>query len=141
MKSLPQGMDTLVFKEFDETGFEPSGGEQQKIAIARALYKDAPIVVLDEPTAALDPIAEYDIYTHFNSLTHGKSAIYISHRLATCRFCDRIAVFHEGEIIQMGNHEQLMDQGGLYSQMFVAQMQYYMTQGGGRGMGSPRYGF
>lgn len=135
MKNLPQGLDTLVFKEFDETGFEPSGGEQQKIAIARALYKDAPIVVLDEPTAALDPIAEYDIYTHFNRLTHGKSAIYISHRLATCRFCDRIAVFHEGEIIQDGNHEQLMDQGGLYSEMFMAQMQYYMTQGRGPQMG------
>lgn len=133
MKNLPQGLDTLVFKEFDETGFEPSGGEQQKIAIARALYKDAPIVVLDEPTAALDPISECDIYTHFDSLTHGKSAVYISHRLATCRFCDRIAVFHEGEIIQVGNHEQLMDQGGLYSQMFMAQMQYYMASGRGRG--------
>lgn len=137
MKNLPQGLDTLVFKEFDETGFEPSGGEQQKIAIARALYKDAPIVVLDEPTAALDPISEYEIYSHFNALTQGKSAIYISHRLATCRFCDRIAVFHEGEIIQVGNHEQLMDQGGLYAQMFMAQMQYYMTQGRGTGMGRP----
>ncbi len=129
VKGLPQGLDTLVFKEFDETGFEPSGGEQQKIAIARALYKDAPIVVLDEPTAALDPVSEYEIYTHFNTLTKGKSAIYISHRLATCRFCDRIAVFHEGEIIQVGNHEQLMDQGGLYGEMFMAQMQYYMNQG------------
>ena len=130
-------MDTLVFKEFDETGFEPSGGEQQKIAIARALYKDAPIVVLDEPTAALDPVSEYEIYTHFNTLTKGKSAIYISHRLATCRFCDRIAVFHEGEIIQVGNHEQLMDQGGLYGEMFMAQMQYYMNQGRVSGAGRP----
>lgn len=137
VKGLPQGLDTLVFKEFDETGFEPSGGEQQKIAIARALYKDAPIVVLDEPTAALDPVSEYEIYTHFNTLTKGKSAIYISHRLATCRFCDRIAVFHEGEIIQVGNHEQLMDQGGLYGEMFMAQMQYYMNQGRVSGAGRP----
>lgn len=91
----------------------------------------------NEPTAALDPISEYEIYTHFNTLTQGKSAVYISHRLATCRFCDRIAVFHEGEIIQVGNHEQLMDQGGLYGQMFMAQMQYYMTQGRGAGMGRP----
>lgn len=141
MQSLPQGLDTLVFKEFDETGFEPSGGEQQKIAIARALYKNAPIVVLDEPTAALDPIAEYEIYTHFNGLTHGKSAIYISHRLATCRFCDRIAVFHEGEIIEDGNHEQLMDLGGLYSQMFMAQMQYYLGPANrGPGVAAPRFG-
>lgn len=128
MGRLPKGVETLVFKEFDETGFEPSGGEQQKMAIARALYKNAPIVVLDEPTAALDPISEYEIYTHFNELTEGKSAIYISHRLATCRFCDRIAVFNDGEIIQVGTHEELMEQEGLYAMMFMAQMQYYVSE-------------
>lgn len=131
MNNLPKGIETLVFKEFDETGFEPSGGEQQKIAIARALYKNAPIVVLDEPTAALDPISEYEIYTHFNELTEGKTAIYISHRLATCRFCERVAVFEGGEIIQTGTHDELMEQEGLYSRMFNAQMQYYIRPGQG----------
>lgn len=126
INSLEKGADTLLFKSFDENGIEPSGGEQQKLAIARALYKKAPVVILDEPTAALDPVAEYDIYRQFNSLVGGKTAIYISHRLSSCRFCDRIAVFSQGRIKEYGTHEELVGlPGGVYAEMFAAQAQYY----------------
>ncbi len=124
--SLEKGSDTMLFKSFDENGIEPSGGEQQKMAIARALYKKAPVVILDEPTAALDPVAEYDIYSNFDTLVGGKTAIYISHRLSSCKFCDRIAVFSEGKIKEYGTHEELVKiDGGVYSEMFRAQARYY----------------
>ncbi|MBO7633470.1 MAG: ATP-binding cassette domain-containing protein, partial [Lachnospiraceae bacterium] len=111
---------------FDEEGVEPSGGEQQKIAIARALYKDSPVVILDEPTAALDPIAEYEIYRQFNTLVGGKSAFYISHRLSSCQFCDRIAVFSDGRIAEYGTHAELENiPDGIYAKMFEAQAKYY----------------
>ena len=104
-----------------------SGGEQQKMAIARALYKDAPVVILDEPTAALDPVAEYEIYRQFNDLVHGKTAVYISHRLSSCKFCDRIAVFSDGTIKESGTHEELVHlHDGIYAEMFKAQAQYYV---------------
>ena len=123
---LEKGTDTNIFKFFDEEGVDPSGGEQQKIAIARALYKDAPVVILDEPTAALDPIAEYEIYKQFNSLVGGKSAFYISHRLSSCQFCDKIAVFSDGHIAEYGTHAQLEKiKDGIYAQMFLAQAKYY----------------
>lgn len=123
---LEKGTDTVLFKAFDENGIEPSGGEQQKLAIARALFKKAPVVILDEPTAALDPVAEYDIYRHFDTLVGGKTAIYISHRLSSCRFCDRIAVFSEGRIKEYGTHQELIGMdGGIYAGMFAAQAQYY----------------
>ena len=126
VEGLEKGTDTNIFKFFDEGGVEPSGGEQQKIAIARALYKDAPVVILDEPTAALDPIAEYEIYRQFNSLVGGKSAFYISHRLSSCQFCDKIAVFSDGHIAEYGTHAELERiEGGLYAQMFEAQAKYY----------------
>ena len=126
VEGLPKGTETNIFKFFDEEGVEPSGGEQQKLAIARALYKDAPVVILDEPTAALDPIAEYDIYRQFNSLVGGKSAFYISHRLSSCRFCDRIAVFSDGHIAEYGTHAELEKiEGGIYAEMFEAQAKYY----------------
>lgn len=126
LSSLENGASTLLFKAFDENGIEPSGGEQQKIAIARALYKNAPVVILDEPTAALDPVAEYDIYRQFNSLVGGKTAIYISHRLSSCKFCDRIAVFSGGKIAEYGTHDELAEiNGGIYAEMFRAQAQYY----------------
>jgi len=124
--SLEKGTDTILFKFFDEAGIEPSGGEQQKIAIARALFKKAPIVILDEPTAALDPIAEYDIYRQFDTLVGKKTAIYISHRLSSCKFCDRIAVFSEGCIKEYGTHNELVDKpDGIYAEMFAAQARYY----------------
>ncbi|MCM1262070.1 MAG: ABC transporter ATP-binding protein/permease [Butyrivibrio sp.] len=126
VQSLENGIDTILFKAFDENGIEPSGGEQQKIAIARALFKNSPVVILDEPTAALDPIAEYDIYRQFDTLVGGKTAIYISHRLSSCKFCDRIAVFSEGRIMEYGTHDELVCiDGGLYAKMFAAQAQYY----------------
>lgn len=126
IKSLEKGAETMLFKSFDENGIEPSGGEQQKIAIARALYKKSPVVILDEPTAALDPVAEYDIYRQFDTLVGGKTAIYISHRLSSCKFCDKIAVFSEGRIKEYGTHEDLVDvAGGIYAEMFRAQARYY----------------
>ena len=105
---------------------ELSGGEAQKIAIARALYKDAPFIILDEPTAALDPIAEAEIYSKFDEIAGNKTAIYISHRLSSCKFCDEIAVFHEGAVIQQGSHAELLaDRGGKYYALWNAQAQYY----------------
>lgn len=125
--SLPKGVDTQIYKNFDKEGIEPSGGEVQKMAIARALYKDAPIVILDEPTAALDPVAEYEVYSHFNDLVGGKTAIYISHRLSSCKFSDKIAVFADKTIKEYGTHEELAGiYGGIYAAMFKAQAQYYI---------------
>ena len=127
INSLPKGRDTMMFRQFDRDGVQLSGGEQQKLAIARALYKDAPVVILDEPTAALDPVAEYEIYCKFNELVGGKSAIYISHRLSSCKFCDRIAVFSEGTIKELGTHDELVHKpDGIYAEMFSAQAQYYV---------------
>lgn len=125
-QKLPNGLDTMLYKYFDEDGTNLSGGQSQKTAIARALYRDSPIVILDEPTAALDPVAEYDIYRQFDKLVGGKTAIYISHRLSSCKFCDRIAVFAEDTIKEYGTHEQLAEiDGGIYAEMFSAQAQYY----------------
>lgn len=126
LSKTERGADTSVYKLFDEKGVEFSGGERQKMAIARALYKDSPIVVMDEPTAALDPIAEEEIYRHMGGLVQGKTAVFISHRLSSCRFCDRVAVFEGGRVTQCGPHEQLMQQDGLYRRMFEAQAQYYV---------------
>lgn len=125
--ALPKGVDTLLYKNFDKAGIEPSGGEAQKMAIARALYKNAPIIVLDEPTAALDPVAEYDIYRQFDHLVGGKTAVYISHRLSSCKFCDKIAVFSDNTIAEYGTHDELVKlDGGIYAKMFEAQAQYYV---------------
>lgn len=124
--SLPNGLETPIFKYYDERGFEPSGGEQQKLAIARAVYKNAPIIILDEPTAALDPIAEQDIYVQFNELVHQKTAIFISHRLSSCMFCDKIAVFDNGKIVEYGTHNKLIKkENGIYADMFYTQARYY----------------
>lgn len=118
--------DTPLRRDLDENGVEVSGGEGQKIAIARALYKDSSIVILDEPTAALDPLSESEIYEKFNTLVDGKLALFISHRLSSCRFCDRILVLQDGGIVQDGSHETLVAQsGGLYREMWDAQSQYY----------------
>lgn len=125
LDDLPKGIHTAVYKNFDENGFEPSGGEGQRIALARALYKDAPIVVMDEPTAALDPRAEFELYQHFNELTKGKMAVYISHRLSSTRFCDEIMVFADGRIVERGTHEELMKREGVYAELFKMQAQFY----------------
>ena len=126
LAKMPQGLETYLYKELDENGVEVSGGEAQKIAIARALYKDAPFIILDEPTAALDPIAEAEIYAKFNEIAGDKTAIYISHRLSSCKFCDEIAVFDHGAVIQQGTHEALLaDENGKYHELWHAQAQYY----------------
>jgi len=120
------GHDTYLNKGFNDSGVNISGGEAQKIALARAIYKNAPFIVLDEPTAALDPIAEYEIYSKFNEIVGEKTAIYISHRLSSCRFCDDIAVFHEGELVQRGKHEELLaNTTGKYYELWNSQAQYY----------------
>lgn len=129
LAELPDGLETMLYKDFGENGVEVSGGEAQKIAIARALYKDAPFIILDEPTASLDPIAEAEIYAKFNDISGDKTAIYISHRLSSCKFCDEIAVFHEGAVIQQGTHAELVDdETGKYHELWNAQAQYYTAQ-------------
>ena len=126
LASMEKGLDTMIYKKLSVDGVEVSGGEAQKIAIARALYKDAPFIILDEPTAALDPIAEAEIYEKFDKIAGDKTAIYISHRLSSCKFCDEIVVFHEGKVIQQGTHTSLVaDTKGKYFQLWNAQAQYY----------------
>ena len=128
--NMRSGIDSRLLKDQqdgDEEGIEISGGEKQKIALARALYRDAPMVILDEPTSALDPIAEQDIYTRFNDMVAEKTAVFISHRMSSCRFCDEIAVFDGGQIVQNGTHEELVaDADGIYRKMWEAQAQYYV---------------
>ena len=126
VRGMEQQLDTYLYKDVEETGVEISGGEAQKLALARALYKNAPFIVLDEPTAALAPIAEYEIYSKFNRLVGDKTAIYISHRLSSCRFCKHIAVFQQGELVQLGTHEELIrDPSSAYYELWNAQAQYY----------------
>lgn len=126
LQSMKKGLETSIYKDLDEEGVEISGGEAQKIALARALYKNAPFIILDEPTATLDPIAEYEVYSKFNEIVQDKTAIYISHRLSSCRFCDVIAVFDGGQIVQRGVHDRLLqDTHGKYYELWNAQAQYY----------------
>lgn len=126
MENLQKGLATSMLKYFDDQGIELSGGESQKVAIARALFKDGKILILDEPTSALDPLAEYEIYSQFHKMTQGKLTFYISHRLSSCRFCDEIMVLEHGEIVQLGHHDKLiLDEKGKYFEMFKAQAKYY----------------
>lgn len=123
---MAKGLHTPLYKNYDEEGVEISGGEAQKIALARAIYKKAPFIILDEPTAALDPIAEYEIYKKFNEITNKNTTIYISHRLSSCRFCDNIAVLDAGILVQYGSHDKLIaDKAGKYYELWHAQAQYY----------------
>ena len=130
LKTMENGIETCLYKDFDENGVEISGGEAQKLCLARAIYKGSPFIVLDEPTAALDPISEYDIYTKFNSIVGTRTAIYISHRLSSCRFCDDITVLDNGHIIERGSHEKLIAKGGIYTAMWAAQAEYYKDTAG-----------
>ncbi|MCM1364784.1 MAG: ABC transporter ATP-binding protein/permease [Faecalibacterium sp.] len=118
--------ETYLYKDLEKDGIEISGGEAQKLALARALYKDAPIVILDEPTAALDPIAENEIYSRFNSFVQDKTAIYISHRLSSCTFCTRIAVFDQAKLVEYGSHDELLKSNGKYAELWNAQAKYYV---------------
>lgn len=129
LPTLECGLETYINTELSKTGVAFSGGEKQKIAIARALYKDSPFIILDEPTAALDPIAEAEIYSKFDTIAGDKTAVYISHRLSSCKFCDEIAVFDHGAVVQMGTHEALLgDPHGKYSELWHAQAQYYTEE-------------
>lgn len=125
IKKLDKKIDTMLYKEFDDEGVELSGGEGQKLSIARALYKNGGIVILDEPTAALDPRSEYDIYMKFNELVQGKTAIYISHRLSSTKFCDKVAVFENGSIMEYGTHEELLKKNKIYAELFWKQAHFY----------------
>lgn len=121
---MEQGIETCLYKDFDEKGVEISGGEAQKLMLARAIYKGAPFIVLDEPTAALDPISEHEIYTKFNEIVGTRTAIYISHRLSSCRFCDEITVMEEGRIVERGSHKALLETGSVYPALWNAQAEY-----------------
>ena len=125
VEGFEKGLDQMMLKVIDEEGTDFSGGERQKLSIARGLYKDAPMVIMDEPTAALDALAEAEIYENFSSLVEGKTAVYISHRLASTRFCDKIALFDADGLKEYGSHEELMERKGKYYEMFVIQGKYY----------------
>lgn len=124
VKEMPDQLETCLYKNMEE-GVEISGGEAQKLAIARALYKDAALVILDEPTAALDPVAEAEVYARFDEMVKNKTSVYISHRMSSCRFCDDIIVFDEGRIVERGSHERLLEADGQYAKMWHAQAKYY----------------
>lgn len=128
VQALPKGARTFMNKDLDEAGVTLSGGEVQKLMLARALYKDAPMVILDEPTAALDPIAESEMYERYDELVHGRTAVFISHRLSSTRFCDRILFLENGRITEEGTHGELMQRGGAYAELFSVQAQYYREQ-------------
>ena len=125
IEKLPNQYESTLLKSYEEDSIELSGGQRQKIAIARALAKNSSLLILDEPTSALDPLAEAEIYENFNSLANNKMAIYISHRLASCKFCEDILVFDEGQVVQHGNHEALLAEDGLYRKLWDAQARYY----------------
>lgn len=125
VRAWPEGLETRLYNDLGQ-GIAPSGGQAQKLALARALYKDAPVVILDEPTAALDPISEAEVYAGFDRMVAGKTAIYISHRMSSCRFCDDIIVFDGGRVVERGGHEGLLAAGGLYASLWNAQASYYV---------------
>ncbi len=125
IQRLPKGVETTLLRDLDKNGVELSGGQMQRLMLARALYKDAPVVLLDEPTAALDPLAEQDLYRRYGHFTQGKTSLFISHRLSSTRFCDQVVFLEHGKITERGTHKQLMDQGGGYAHMFEIQSHYY----------------
>ena len=130
VKTLPEGIHAKLDKQLHQDGIDLSGGEMQKLMLARALYKDAPILILDEPTAALDPIAESMIYQEYLSLTQGKTSLFVSHRLASTQFCDRILYMKEGQIVEEGTHRELVALGGEYAGLYEKQSCWYQNEEG-----------
>ena len=130
IESLPDKYDTQLLKVYEANATDLSGGEKQLLTLARALYKDAPMIILDEPTAALDALAEERMYMKFDELCKGKTALYISHRLASTRFCDRILVMEGGSIVEEGTHEELLRRGGVYAKLFETQAESYRDREG-----------
>lgn len=128
MTQLENGIDTQLYRIFDEKGVEFSGGEMQRLAIARAIYKNTPIIVLDEPTSALDPKSEYDIYSSFKKLVANRTAVCISHRLSSIKFSDKVAVFNNGEIVEYGTHDDLIKKKGVYADLFKIQSELYLKE-------------
>ncbi len=128
ISSLPNGFETYLNREVYEDAIMLSGGETQRLMLARALYRDAPIIILDEPTAALDPIAEAELYQKYDEMTSGRSAVYISHRLASTRFCDRIILLENAHIVEEGSHDELLALGGRYAELFETQSKYYKEE-------------
>ena len=127
---LPNGIDTLINRQINENGIELSGGEYQKLLLARALYKNSSILILDEPTAAIDPISESILYNKYSDLFKNKTAIFISHRLASTQFCDRIFYMQSGQILEVGTHDELLALNGEYKRLYDVQSQYYRSDGG-----------
>ena len=127
IEEYPEKLEQSLFKDYDDEGVELSGGEAQKIAIARGIYKDAALIILDEPTAALDPFAEYEIFTKMKDISQDKTTIFISHRLYSCKFCDKVIVMDGGEIVQEGTHDELVKIKGRYSEMWNAQAKHYVN--------------
>ena len=125
IEKLPRRYDTYISKWLDEDGITPSGGEEQRIAIARACYRGGSIYLLDEPTAALDPLAEYEIYTQFHNMIHGRTAVMITHRLSAVQLADKVAVFDNGHVAEYGTHAELYAKGGIYTEMFDKQAKFY----------------
>jgi ABC-type multidrug transport system fused ATPase/permease subunit len=125
IQDLPSGYDTELGRRFSQEGIELSGGQQQKLAIARALFKNSSLIILDEPTAMLSPTAEFEIYSNFSLLTGDKTTLYISHRMSSCRFCSRIAVMKMGVLVELGNHDELMLQKGEYNTLYTTQAEFY----------------
>ena len=124
-RGLTKGLDTVISREFDEEGFVPSGGQAQKIAIARVFASQPDMVILDEPSSALDPLAEYNMYRNMMKLSEGKGVIFISHRLSSARMADKIYLVKDGKIVEQGTHEQMMDLNGFYHEMFMLQAENY----------------
>lgn len=131
VQALPQGMDTQFGKQMHDDGIELSGGQTQRLMLARALYKNAPVLLLDEPTAALDPLAEHEMYMKYNEMSAGRTSLFISHRLASTRFCDRILFLENGQIAEEGSHEELLKKKGGYAKLFEVQSRYYKEGGEG----------